>query len=88
MAVKRRLPHTSRTPKSEVGQLELCQQQIDLKICKPAGPDTSVFFVHPVLTNTSHFYIALGKVLFWTSLFYAIMVFSAECHMCRGHCWR
>lgn len=86
MAVKRHLPHTARAPKSEIGQLELLQ--IDFKICKPAGPDTSVLFVYPVLTNTSHFYIALGKLLFWKSLVDAIMVFSVECHMCRGHCWR
>lgn len=87
IAVKKCLPHAARTPKSEVGQLELYQQLIDLKICKPAGPDTSVFFVYPALTNTSHFYIALGNLLFWKPV-YAITVFSVECHMCRGHCWR
>jgi len=52
----------ARTPRAELGQLELYQQQTDLtKIHKPAGPETSIFLIYPSLTNTSHFYIALGN---------------------------
>lgn len=88
MAVRRQLPCTARTPRAEYGQLELYQQQTDLKIHKPVGPETSVFFIYPLLTNTSHFHIALGKLMLCKSLVYAIMVFSVECHMYKGHYWR
>ena len=78
MAVRRQLPRTARTPSAAFGQLELYQQQADLKIHKPAGPEPSVFLVYPLLTNTSRFYIALGKLMLCKSLVHAIMVFSDD----------
>lgn len=78
----------SQDSQGRVWSLRALPQQTDLKIHKPAGPETSVFRIYLLLTNTSHFYIALGKLILCKSLVYAIMVFSVECHMCKGRCWR
>lgn len=52
---KEAVTRTARTPSAEFGQLELYQQEADVKIHKPVGPETSVSLVYPSLTNTSRF---------------------------------
>ena len=78
----------SQDSQGRVWSIRALPQQTDLKIHKPVGPETSVFCIDPLLTNTSHLYIALGKLTVSKPLVYAIMFFSVECHMCKGHCWR